>query len=99
MGREDVNRALRNMPDLDPDDVWLGAITDDQRREHEEIGMMVRQIRAHGHSIELDYRADDRKYFVVMGGDKCYGQAPKVHAYLSGAYAAMDWSRHSDETD
>jgi hypothetical protein len=83
----------------DRDDEWLADTTDEQRAEMAEIRMMVRQIREHGHSIELDYRAYDRKFFVIMDGDKCYGQGPKIHAYLSGAYAAMDWSRSNDQED
>ena len=97
MDHDHLEEALRSARHVD--DEWFTELSDDQRREHEEIGMMVRQIKAHGHSIELDFRSYDRKYFVIMGGDKCYGQAPKVHAYLSGAYAAMDWSRSNDEED
>jgi hypothetical protein len=82
----------------DPDYEWLGPVTDDQRVEMREIRMMVLQIREHGHSIVLDYRAYDRTFFVVMNGDKCYGQGPKVHAYLSGAVAAMDWSRDGNDS-
>ena len=96
MDHDHLEEALR-APDSDHE--WEGPITEDQRREHAEIKMMVREIRDHGHTIHIDYRSYDRKYFVIMDGTKCYGQGPKVHAFLSGAYAAMDWRRSNDEED
>jgi hypothetical protein len=103
MGREDVNRALSNIPDavapVDEDDEWLPSLTEDQRRELEEIGMMTQQLENKGYRIHYDYQAYSNKSFVVLEGTKCYGQSPKVHAFLSGAYAIMDWSRSNDEAN
>jgi hypothetical protein len=83
----------------DPDDEAIAPFTDDQRREVDEIVMMCDQIANHGYRIDYAFRGYDNKHFVVLEGDKCYGQGPKVHAYLSGAYAIMDWSRRAKKTD
>jgi hypothetical protein len=83
--------AERSVPD--PDDEWLPELDEDERRRLEEIGMMTQQLREKGYRIHYDYRAFDNKSFVVLEGTKCYGQTPQVHAFLSGAYAVMDWSR------
>jgi len=78
---------------LQPQDEWVGPVTDVQLQEHHEITIMTTQIEDHGYNIDLSHRTYDRKYFIILEGDKCYGQGPKVHAYLSGAVAIMDWSR------
>jgi hypothetical protein len=82
----------------DPDDEWQVPLTDDQRREIDEIVMMVSKISDLGYRMDYSFRGYDNKHYVILEGTKCYGQAPKVHAFLSGAYALMDWSRTSIET-
>ena len=81
----------------DPDDEVLAPMTDDQRREVDEIVMMVSKISELGYRIDYSFRGYDAKHYVLLEGTKCYGQSPKVHAFLSGAYAIMDWSRTSDK--
>ena len=80
-----------------PDDEVLAPMTDDQRREVDEIVMMVSKISELGYRIDYSFRGYDAKHYVLLEGTKCYGQSPKVHAFLSGAYAIMDWSRTSDK--
>ena len=84
---------------LDANDEWKTEFTDDQRQEIDEIVMMVDQIAGKGYRIDYSFRGYDNKHYVILEGDKCYGQSPKVHAYLSGAYAIMDWARRKDEME
>ena len=96
-----VAEALESAEDRDErddnfDDEWVGPTTEYQANELREIVMMVNQISEKGYSIDYSLRGYDMKHFVVLEGDKCYGQSPKVHAYLSGAQHMMDWSRRKD---
>jgi hypothetical protein len=75
------------------DDEWLTELTPEQRHEVAEITMMVSQLVEHGYTIDYSFRGFDRKHYVILEGTKCYGMAPKVHAFLSGATTTMDWSR------
>jgi len=84
---------------IDADDEWMTPLTDDQRREIDEIVMMVSKISEHGYRLDYSFRGYDNRHYVVLEGTKCYGQSPKVHAFLSGAYAIMDWSRTNDKED
>lgn len=100
MAREDINRALAGIGEIPSvNDEWMIGLNDLQQRQHDEIVMMVHQLSDHGYRINYSLREYDMKHFVILEGDKCYGQAPKVHAYLSGAYAVMDWSRSNDESN
>lgn len=67
------------------DDEWRTELSNDQIQMHQEVAMMVQQLSEGGFNIEYSLRGYDMKHMVVLEGDKCYGQAPKVHAYLSGA--------------
>ena len=89
----------RDQRDDNFDDDWIGPTTEYQANELREIVMMVNQISEKGYSIDYSLRGYDMKHFVILEGDKCYGQAPKVHAYLSGAYAIMDWARRKNTDD
>lgn len=76
--------------DLEPNDIWQRSLEEDEARMNDEITQMVDRLAARGLLIDYAYRKDDNKHFIVMEGDKCYGQAPQVHAYLSGACAARN---------
>jgi hypothetical protein len=94
MGREDINKALAGIRDAE--EMTMEPLTDDQRREVDEIVMMVTKISDLGYRLDYSFRGYDNKHYVILEGTKCYGQAPKVHAFLSGAYAIMDWSRKKE---
>ncbi len=82
--------------DVNPDDEWMTELTEDQTREYEEIVAMVNELSERAIKVEYSFRGYDRKHMVEVQGAKCYGQGPKVHAFLSGAVAmshAYEWQK------
>ncbi len=78
------------MNDIDPDEQWLTERTEEQSQEDSEIVMMINRVHAHNIAIQYAFRGYDNKHLLEVEGTKCYGQSPKVHAFLSGVLVGAE---------